>query len=60
MYAQLISGPVGNVLIISPLLNDPIYTVIFCIVITDNCNAFQYVQSMEIDPNTGYMWIIDV
>ncbi|KAL4224981.1 hypothetical protein ACF0H5_015676 [Mactra antiquata] len=25
-----------------------------------NCNAFQYVQSMEIDPNTGYMWIIDL
>jgi len=24
-----------------------------------NCNAFQYVQSMEIDPNTGQMWIID-
>ncbi|XP_060081147.1 protein yellow-like [Ylistrum balloti] len=24
------------------------------------CGAFQYVQSMEIDPNTGYMWIIDV
>jgi hypothetical protein len=23
------------------------------------CNAFQYVQSMEIDPNTGQMWIID-
>ena len=24
-----------------------------------DCNAFQYVQSMEIDPNTGFMWIID-
>ena len=24
-----------------------------------DCDAFQYVQSMEIDPNTGYMWIID-
>lgn len=24
-----------------------------------DCNAFQYVQSMEVDPNTGYMWIID-
>ena len=24
-----------------------------------NCSALQYVQSMEIDPNTGYMWIID-
>ena len=24
-----------------------------------DCAAFQYVQSMEIDPNTGFMWIID-
>ncbi|KAK3091037.1 hypothetical protein FSP39_016673 [Pinctada imbricata] len=24
-----------------------------------DCNALQYVQSMEVDPNTGYMWIID-
>ncbi|PVD32475.1 hypothetical protein C0Q70_07914 [Pomacea canaliculata] len=24
-----------------------------------DCSALQYVQSMEIDPNTGYMWIID-
>ncbi|XP_060066963.1 protein yellow-like [Ylistrum balloti] len=24
-----------------------------------DCDALQYVQSMEIDPNTGYMWIID-
>ena len=24
-----------------------------------DCSAFQYVQSMEIDPNTGYMWAID-
>lgn len=24
-----------------------------------DCNAVQYAQSMEIDPNTGYMWIID-
>ncbi|XP_052081240.1 protein yellow-like [Mytilus californianus] len=24
-----------------------------------DCDAFQYVQSMEIDPNTGQMWIID-
>ncbi|XP_069114662.1 protein yellow-like [Argopecten irradians] len=23
------------------------------------CGALQYVQSMEIDPNTGHMWIID-
>ncbi|XP_033762701.1 protein yellow-like [Pecten maximus] len=25
-----------------------------------DCNALQYAQSMEVDPNTGYMWIIDV
>ena len=25
-----------------------------------DCDVLQYVQSMEIDPNTGYMWIIDV
>ncbi|XP_060574161.1 protein yellow-like [Ruditapes philippinarum] len=25
-----------------------------------DCDAFQYVQSMEVDPNTGYMWIIDI
>ena len=25
-----------------------------------DCSALQYVQSMEIDPNTGYMWIIDM
>ncbi|XP_053393711.1 protein yellow-like [Mercenaria mercenaria] len=25
-----------------------------------DCDALQYVQSMEIDPNTGYMWIIDM
>jgi len=25
-----------------------------------DCNSFQYVQSMEVDPNTGYMWAIDV
>ncbi|OWF40693.1 protein yellow-like [Mizuhopecten yessoensis] len=25
-----------------------------------DCGALQYVQSMEVDPNTGYMWIIDV
>ena len=24
-----------------------------------NCTALQRVQSMEIDPNTGYMWIVD-
>ncbi|XP_069111229.1 protein yellow-like [Argopecten irradians] len=24
-----------------------------------DCRALQYVQSMEIDPNTGWMWIID-
>lgn len=24
-----------------------------------DCKAFQYVQSMEIDPDTGYMWVID-
>ena len=24
-----------------------------------DCDALQYVQSMEIDPNTGLMWIID-
>ncbi|XP_053373874.1 protein yellow-like [Mercenaria mercenaria] len=24
-----------------------------------NCEALQRVQSMEIDPNTGYMWIVD-
>ncbi|XP_060581097.1 protein yellow-like [Ruditapes philippinarum] len=24
-----------------------------------NCAALQRVQSMEIDPNTGYMWIVD-
>ncbi|XP_033762336.1 protein yellow-like [Pecten maximus] len=24
-----------------------------------DCDALQYVQSMEIDPNTGHMWIID-
>lgn len=24
-----------------------------------DCSALQYVHSMEIDPNTGYMWIID-
>jgi len=24
-----------------------------------DCTAIQYAQSMEIDPNTGYMWIID-
>ncbi|XP_069111230.1 protein yellow-like [Argopecten irradians] len=24
-----------------------------------NCHALQYVHSMEIDPNTGWMWIID-
>lgn len=24
-----------------------------------DCSALQFVQSMEIDPNTGYMWIID-
>ena len=24
-----------------------------------DCTALQYVQSMEIDPNTGYMWVID-
>lgn len=24
-----------------------------------DCHALQYVQSMEIDPNTGWMWIID-
>ncbi|KAK3609771.1 hypothetical protein CHS0354_022632 [Potamilus streckersoni] len=23
------------------------------------CSALQYVQSMEIDPNTNYMWVID-
>ncbi|XP_033762705.1 protein yellow-like [Pecten maximus] len=25
-----------------------------------DCNALQYAQSMEVYPNTGYMWIIDV
>ena len=25
-----------------------------------DCRFLQYVQSMEIDPNTGWMWIIDV
>nr|KAG5691350.1 hypothetical protein BaRGS_033399 [Batillaria attramentaria] len=24
-----------------------------------NCSALQYVQSMEVDPNSGLMWIID-
>ncbi|OWF45422.1 major royal jelly protein 1-like [Mizuhopecten yessoensis] len=24
-----------------------------------NCHALQYVEGMEIDPNTGWMWIID-
>lgn len=24
-----------------------------------NCGAMQYVQSMEIDPTTGLMWVID-
>lgn len=24
-----------------------------------DCKAFQYVQSMEVDPNTGWMWVID-
>ncbi|XP_033761358.1 major royal jelly protein 1-like [Pecten maximus] len=24
-----------------------------------NCHALQHVESMEIDPNTGWMWIID-
>ena len=24
-----------------------------------DCSAIQYAQSMEIDPNTGFMWIID-
>ncbi len=26
---------------------------------TDNCSALQTVQSMELDPKTGWMWIID-
>ncbi|XP_064601268.1 protein yellow-like [Liolophura sinensis] len=26
----------------------------------DDCNSLQYVQSMEIDPNTGLMWAVDV
>ena len=25
----------------------------------DDCNAIQFSQSMEIDPSTGYMWVID-
>ena len=25
----------------------------------DNCDSLQFVQSMEIDPASGYMWIID-
>ncbi|XP_064594802.1 protein yellow-like [Liolophura sinensis] len=25
-----------------------------------DCDALQYVQSMEVDPNRGWMWIIDV
>ncbi|KAL3869371.1 hypothetical protein ACJMK2_042059 [Sinanodonta woodiana] len=24
-----------------------------------DCSALQYIQSMEIDPNTNYMWVID-
>uniref|UniRef100_A0A0B7ARG0 Bee-milk protein n=1 Tax=Arion vulgaris TaxID=1028688 RepID=A0A0B7ARG0_9EUPU len=25
-----------------------------------NCNALQYVQGMEIDPNTGFMYVVDI
>ncbi|XP_033762338.1 LOW QUALITY PROTEIN: protein yellow-like [Pecten maximus] len=27
--------------------------------LSGDCNTFKFVQSMEIDPNTGLMWIID-
>lgn len=28
--------------------------------LTGDCNSLQFVQSMEIDPNTGLMWAVDV
>ena len=28
-------------------------------ILVDNCEALQFSQSMEIDPTTGYMWVID-
>ena len=34
-----------------------VYTIL--LVTVDDCNAIQFSQSMEIDPNTGYMWVID-
>ncbi|XP_069111214.1 protein yellow-like [Argopecten irradians] len=43
----------GNESILEPFPNWEMQTV-------GDCNALQYVQSMEVDPNTGYMWIIDV
>ncbi|XP_069114267.1 protein yellow-like [Argopecten irradians] len=42
----------GNESILEPFPNWAMQTV-------GDCNALQYVQSMEVDPNTGYMWIID-